>query len=100
MVYARVQYLRLYCFVFTLMISLFNQLRNLKVGCQLNCVYLGIWVNADDNKLLSPSRSGLQLMTNVCEKFASLHQLKFSTNVDVSESKTKCIVFSNPCHKY
>ena len=39
---------------------------------------------------------GLQLMTNVCEKFANLHQLKFSTNVDVSKSKTKCIVFSNP----
>ena len=35
-------------------------------------------------------------MTNVCEKFANLHQLKFSTNVDVSKSKTKCIVFSNP----
>ena len=29
-------------------------------------------------------------------KLASLHQLKLSTNVDVSESKTKCIVFSNP----
>ena len=24
-------------------------------------------------------------MTNVCEKFASLHQLKFSTNVDVDQ---------------
>jgi len=35
-------------------------------------------------------------MTNVCEKFACLHQLKFSANVDVSKSKTKCIVFSNP----
>ena len=34
-------------------------------------------------------------MTNVCEKFANLHQLKFSINVDVSKSKTKCIVFSN-----
>ena len=39
-------------------------------------------------------------MTNVCEKFASLNQLKFSTNVDVSKSKTKCIVFSNPVHEY
>ena len=76
--------------------DLIVQLRNLKVGCQLNCVYLGIWVYADDIILLSPSRSGLQLMTNVCEKFASLHQLNFSTNVDVSKSKTKCIVFSNP----
>ena len=75
--------------------DLIIQLRNLKVGCQLNCVYLGIWVYADDI-ILSPSRSGLQLMTNVCKKLSSLHQLKFSTNVDVSISKTKCIVFSNP----
>ena len=77
--------------------DLIIQLGNLKVGCQLNCVYLGIWVYADDIILLSPSRSGLQLMTNVCKKFARLHQLKFSKNVDVvSKSKTKCIVFSNP----
>jgi len=47
--------------------DLIIQLRNLKVGCQLNCLYLGIWVYADDIILLSPSRSGLQLMTNVCE---------------------------------
>ena len=76
--------------------DLISQLRNLKVGCQLNCVYLGIWVYADDIILLSPSRSGLQLMTNFCEKFASFHQLKLSTNIDVSKSKTLCIVFSNP----
>ena len=29
-------------------------------------------------------------------KCASLHQLKFSTNVNVSKSKTKYIAFSNP----
>ena len=50
--------------------DLIIQLGNLKVGCQLNCVYLGIWVYEDDIMLLSPSLSGLQLMTNVCEKFA------------------------------
>ena len=85
------------CILFCVIINdLVVQLRNLKVGCQLNFVYLGNWVNTNDIILLSPSGSGLQLMTNVCEKFASLYQLKFSTNVDVSKSKTKCIVFSNP----
>ena len=39
--------------------DLIVQLRNLKVGCQLNCIYLGIWVYVDDIILLSPSRSGL-----------------------------------------
>ena len=38
-----------------------------------------------DTTARPPSRSGLQLMTNVCEKFACLHQLKFSTNVDVDQ---------------
>ena len=52
-----------------------------KLVVNYNCVYLGIWVYADDIILLSPSRSGLQLITNVCEKFVSLHQLKFSTQM-------------------
>jgi len=33
-------------------------------------------------------------MTNLCEQFAENYSLKFSTNVDVSKSKTKCIIFS------
>ena len=33
-------------------------------------------------------------MTRICEKFAKLKHLKFSTNVDPNKSKTKCIVFS------
>ena len=76
--------------------DLIVQLKNLKVGYQLNCLYLGIWVFADDIISLSPSRSGLQLMTYFCEKFASFHQWNLSTNIDVSKSKTLCIVFSNP----
>ena len=33
-------------------------------------------------------------MTRICENFAKLEHLKFSTNVDPIKSKTKCIVFS------
>ena len=74
--------------------KLIKQLRTSTIGCQLNGVYMGIWVYADDIILLSPSRAGLQQMTNICEQFAENYSLKFSTNVNVSKSKTKCIIFS------
>ena len=67
--------------------DLIVQLKNLKVGYQLNCLYLGIWVFADDIISLSPSRSGLQLMTYFCEKFASFHQWNLSTNIDDIDQK-------------
>ena len=43
-------------------------------------------------------RSGLQAMVNICDKFAKLRKLKFSTNVDPVKSKTKCLVFSRKKH--
>ena len=33
-------------------------------------------------------------MVNICEDFARVNHLKFSTNEDSKKSKTKCIVFS------
>ena len=37
-------------------------LRCSTIGCQIQGVYMGIWVYADDIILLSPSRTGLQEM--------------------------------------
>ena len=74
--------------------KLIKVLRNSTLGCQIQNVYLGIWVYADDIILLSPSRCALQEMVTLCENFANLYSLKFSTNVNVEKSKTKCIVFS------
>ena len=56
-------------------------------------IYLGIWVYADVIVLLAPTRNGLQEMTYICEKFAIQCKLKFSTNVNPSKSKTKCMTF-------
>ena len=55
---------------------------------------MGFFGYADDLLLLSASRSGLQAMVKLCEGFAKLMKLKFSTNVDPVKSKTKCVVFS------
>lgn len=76
--------------------KLIVRLRELNIGCQLDGIYLGIWVYADDIVLLCPSRMGLQSMVTLCEQFANEHSLKFSTNEDdIAKSKTKCIIFSS-----
>ena len=74
--------------------KLIKHLRASTIGCQLNGVYMGIWVYADDIILLAPCRSGLQQMTTICERYADIYDLKFSTNVYVVKSKTKCVIFS------
>ena len=74
--------------------NLIRILRNSTLGCQLQGVYLGIWVYADDVILLAPSRTALQEMVKICESFAISMKLKFSTNPDINKSKTKCILFT------
>ena len=57
-------------------------------------VFFGALIFADDIILLSASRSGLQIMVDICQRFVSSLNLKFGTNVDPSKSKTKCMFFS------
>ena len=65
--------------------KLIKQLQYSSIGCQISNVYLGVWVYADDIILLSPSRRGLQDMVNICEQFANIYKLKFSTNINVEK---------------
>ena len=74
--------------------DLIVQLREAGLGCHLGGLFVGCLGYADDLLLLSGSRSGLQSMVNMCDRFTKMKNLKFSTNVDPSKSKTKCIVFS------
>ena len=69
-------------------------LRQSGFGCRLDTFYYGVLGYADDLLLLSASRSGLQAMVSICERFARLRRLKFSTNANPAQSKTKCIIFS------
>ena len=69
-------------------------LRNSGLGCKVANFYYGVLGYADDLLLLSASRTGLQAMVAICEKFMKQRRLKFSTNVNPMKSKTKCIVFS------
>ena len=74
--------------------DLIKDIRRLGLGCRLHDVFPGIMVYADDVILLSPSRSGLQEMLKVMEKFANKNNIVFSTHEVPSKSKSKCIWFN------
>ena len=74
--------------------GLIKELRESGLGCCLDTFFYGCLGYADDLLLLSASRSGLQSMVNICEKFADRKSLAFSTNIDPAKSKTKCIIFA------
>ena len=80
----------LYCFYCN---DLFKQLRERKSGCWINGEYIGILGYSDDNLLIAPSRSSLQSMLSVCEEYARVHNLKFSTDKNPTKCKTKCLKF-------
>ena len=74
--------------------DLFRLLRDTGLGCHISGIFLACFGYADDLLLLSGSRTGLQKLVKVCEKFAAKKSLKFSTNANPEKSKTKCIIFS------
>lgn len=74
--------------------ELFRQLRRSRIGCTIGRTYVGCLGYADDIFLLSPTIDGLQYMLKVCERFAILNNLTFSTDTDPKKSKTKCIAFT------
>ena len=78
----------LYCFYGN---SLFTELRRSGYGCHVNGFFHGIFGYSDDNMLLAPSEHALQKMLEICERFATSHNLKFSTDPDPVKCKTKCI---------
>ena len=73
--------------------DLITLLRQSGFGCRLHKVFYGVLGYADDLLLLSASRTSLQTMVTICEKFAKLRKLKFSTNCNPAMSNTKCIIF-------
>ena len=79
-----------YCFYGNI---LFGRLRRSGYGCWVNGVYHGIFGDSDDNLLIAPNVYALQRMLDICESFASVHNLKFSTDVNPNKCKTKCIAF-------
>ena len=60
--------------------DLIQLLKKSRLGCEIDGIYFGVFIYADDILLLSASRMGLQSMVNICEKFTADRNLKFGTN--------------------
>ena len=73
--------------------ALFKELRRMNIGCCIGQNYVGVIGYADGLFLMCPTLDGLQKMLNVCEKYASDHNLLISTDPDPNKSKTKCMAF-------
>ena len=81
----------IFCFY---MNNLFDELRKSRSGCSLGPYYAGVHGYADDLLLICPSRSGLQEMIDISEKYARIHKIQFSTHPEPHKSKTKGVIFS------
>ena len=76
--------------------GLIKELRLSGLGCRVDRFFYGCLGYADDLLLLSASRSGLQSMVAICERFARDTSLKFRTNDDPVKSNVE----SSPKRKY
>ena len=74
--------------------ELLVELRALGIGCKVAGIYMGAVGFCDDLALLAPTRDGMQIMLDTCQRFAGKFNLQFSTDPDPAKSKSKCIFVS------
>ena len=66
--------------------ELLSRLIESQVGCWMGSVYAGSWAYADDLKLLAPTISALNIMLDICQKYAEEYDIAFN-------DKSQLIVF-------
>ena len=71
--------------------DLILELQQLGLGCHMFGLWTGAFGFAVDLLLMAPSRDAMAAMLKVCEQYADRLNLFFSTDVDPSKSKSKCI---------
>ena len=74
--------------------ELFIKLQNSGFGCFIKHQFMGAFGYADDIVLLSPLKSGLQSMMDMCAEFFNAHGIQISVDENPKKSKTKCMVFN------
>ena len=70
---------------------LIKELRHLGLGAHVAGMYMRVAAYADDLVLIAPSRHAMQQMLSVCEDYAERYNIMFSTDVDPTKSKSKCM---------
>ena len=75
-----------------------KELRELGVGAHVAGIFMGIACYADDVVLIAPCRQAMQLMLDTVERFARVHNITFSTDLDPRKSKSKCIYMTGKRH--
>ena len=71
--------------------DLLKELRALGVGCHMGGLWMGSTLYADDLLLLAPTRSAMEAMMKVCERYALDNNISFRTNENPAISKTECL---------
>ena len=71
--------------------ELLVELRRLGIGCKVADIFMGAVGFCDDILLMAPTRDGMQVMLDTCQRFAEKFNLRFSTDPNPEKSKTKCI---------
>ena len=71
--------------------ELLVELRRLGIGCKVADIFMGAFGFCDDILLMAPTRDGMQVMLDTCQRFAEKFNLRFSTDPNQEKSKTKCI---------
>ena len=69
--------------------GLITELLSSNVGCFMGSVYAGIFLFADDIKLLAPSVQALYIMLNICLSYAARFDVLFN-------DKSQLIIFKSP----
>ena len=75
---------------------LFSNLKESKLGCQIDSSYFGVIGYADDLALVSPSCEALQKMIDITEEYCTSHGITISVSDTIKDSKTKLIAFNAP----
>ena len=80
--------------------DLFYLLKSSGNGCVVGNYYAGCFGYADDLFFLCPSRSGLQEMLEIEQKYVEEHNITFSKHPEPAKSKTKRIILSKNPRKF
>ena len=69
------------------------ELRRLGIGCKVADIFMGAVGFCDDILLMAPTRDGMQVMLDTCQRFAKKFNLRFSTDPNQRKAKQNAFLF-------